>query len=95
VVTRSEIAETAAEQADAEVRFNLGEACYENFEYAEAVKWWRRAAEQGCQAAQYQLGCAYSKGEGIAKDYVMAHMWFDLSWNSEVKNVGPNPTLTP
>ena len=35
---------------------------------AEAVKWWRKAAEQKHADAQCHLAQAYFLGEGIAKD---------------------------
>src|ERR1035438_9886500 len=35
----------------------------------EAVKWWRKAAEQNNAMAQYNLGLCYCDGEGVAKDY--------------------------
>ena len=34
----------------------------------EAVKWYRKAAEQGYASAQYNLGRAYRKGEGVLED---------------------------
>ena len=37
-------------------------------DYAEAVKWWRKAAEQGFAASQYNLGVAYEKGGGVPQD---------------------------
>ncbi len=46
---------------------------------AEAVKWYRLAAEQGYASAQYNLGLMYAKGQGVPQDYVQAHMWFDLA----------------
>jgi hypothetical protein len=48
-------------------------------DYAEAVKWFRRAAEDGYVKAQYNLGVAYEKGDGVEKDFVLAHMWFNLA----------------
>ena len=43
---------------------------------AEAVKWYRKAAEQEESSAQYSLGLSYANGEGVAKDPVRALMWF-------------------
>ena len=43
---------------------------------AEAVKWYRKAAEQGFAAAQYNLGVCYYSGEGVAKDAAEAVKWF-------------------
>jgi TPR repeat protein len=47
-------------------------------DHAEAVKWYRRAAEQGNVDAQATLGFRYERGQGVSKDYVLADMW--LSW---------------
>jgi TPR repeat protein len=44
--------------------------------YAEAVKWFRTAAEQNEANAQRELGLCYSNGEGVRKDYVEAVKWF-------------------
>jgi hypothetical protein len=41
-----------------------------------AVKWWRKAAEQGNAPAQYHLGLAYSIGEGVPQDYAEAARWY-------------------
>ena len=48
-------------------------------DYAEAVKWNLLVANQGNSAAQNNLGLMYVNGHGVPKDYVRAHMWFDLS----------------
>ena len=45
-------------------------------DYAEAVKWWRKAAEQGHVKTQYQLGEMYHKGEGLPQDYEEAAKWW-------------------
>ena len=29
--------------------------------------------------ASYNLGIMYAKGEGVPQDYVLTHMWFNLS----------------
>ena len=46
---------------------------------AEAVRWYRLAAEQGFDGAQNNLGRMYSAGEGVPEDLVNAYMWFNLS----------------
>ena len=48
-------------------------------DYAEAVKWYRKAAEQGHARAQNNLGAMYYKGRGVPQDYAEAHMWFNLA----------------
>ena len=46
---------------------------------AEAVKWYRKAADQNHAKAQYNLGFCYHNGRGVAKDYVEGYMWFLLA----------------
>ena len=46
---------------------------------AEAVRWYRLAAEQGDATAQNNLGVAYNNGEGVPQDYVLAHMWLNVA----------------
>jgi len=42
----------------------------------EAVNWFRKAAEQGHAAGQFNLaGCCY-RGDGIAQDYTEAAKWY-------------------
>ena len=48
-------------------------------DYAEAAKWFRKAAEQGDAKAQYNLGIMYAKGQGVPQDYVLAYMWSNLA----------------
>jgi TPR repeat protein len=43
---------------------------------AEAVKWYRKAADQNLADAQYILGSCYLLGQGVPKNYVEAVKWF-------------------
>ena len=43
---------------------------------AEAVKWYRRAADQGHAEAQYNLGVMYDDGQGVQQDYAEAVKWY-------------------
>ncbi len=52
-------------------------------DYEEAVKWFRKAAEQGHAGAQYHLGICYYKGKGVARDFVEAYAWSNLGSNTE------------
>tara|TARA_B100000686_G_scaffold125141_1_gene132594 strand:- start:939 stop:1187 length:249 start_codon:yes stop_codon:yes gene_type:complete len=38
---------------------------YERKDYKEAAKWYRLSAEQGDEAAQYNLGQMYYEGKGV------------------------------
>src|ERR1041384_1231684 len=42
----------------------------------EAVKWFRKAAEQNLAEAQCNLGVCYRDGQGVAPNYVEAATWF-------------------
>ena len=44
-------------------------------DYVEAVKWYRKAAEQGCAEAQYNLGFMYASGDGVTQNYSEAVKW--------------------
>src|SRR3990167_2084457 len=48
-------------------------------DYAEAARWYRRAAEQGYDAAQFRLGMLYFEGEGFPQDYKEAMRWIRLA----------------
>ena len=62
--------------ADAEDDFYKGYKAYQAGDYAEALKWYRKAAEQGYASAQHNLGNSYSKGEGVTQDYAEAVKWY-------------------
>jgi uncharacterized protein len=42
-------------------------------------KWFRRAADRGVAAAQFNLGVMYAHALGVPQDCVLAHMWFSLA----------------
>jgi TPR repeat protein len=71
-------------------QFNLGALYYDGHgvpqDYAAAVDWYRKAAEQGLAQAQGGLGVMYATGKGVAQDYVFAHMWFNLAAASGQKD---------
>ena len=46
---------------------------------AEAVRWFRLAAEQGDASAQFLLGVMYLGGRGVLKDAAEAVRWFRLA----------------
>jgi len=48
-------------------------------DYQEAFRWSRSAAVQGYASAQNNLGVMYRKGQGVAQDYIQAHLWYNLA----------------
>ena len=64
------------------MRFQKGEGVEQDM--AEAVKWYRRAAEESERhaafpAAQASLGECYRKGDGVGQDYAEAVKWYRLA----------------
>ena len=55
----------------------VGDGVPQDFE--EAVKWFRKAAEQGDADAQHNLGKVYHTGEGVLKDHVAAYSWYNIA----------------
>ena len=54
---------------------------------AEAVRWYRLAADQGYAPAQYNLGTMYVRGRGVPEDVVTAHMWVSLAASRSTSDV--------
>ena len=48
-------------------------------DYALAVTWYRKAADQGYEDAQFHLGLMYADGKGVPQDYTLAHGWLNLA----------------
>jgi len=45
-------------------------------DYVDAVKWNRKAADEGFAPAQSNLGVMYEHGQGVAQDYAEAAKWY-------------------
>ena len=56
--------------------YQKGNTAYNNKNYAEAVKWYTKAAEQGHSDAQYKLGWRYQLGQGVEKNQIEAFKWW-------------------
>ena len=57
--------------------YETGAGAVEN--KAKAVKWYRRAAEQGNVDAQLNLGDIYARGDGVPGNLAEAVKWFRLA----------------
>src|ERR1700730_7963340 len=68
----SDVAET-----DLGVMYDMGQGVPQN--YAEALKWYRKAAEQSHADAEYNLTVIYRHGKGIQQNYPEALKWFQLA----------------
>src|SRR2546430_439433 len=70
-----------ADKGDAKAQYELGRAFFSGTlgvakDEAEAVKWFRKAAEQNVADAQFSLGVCYDNGRGVTKDEVEAEKWW-------------------
>ena len=79
VILTGLIGSAGAVWADAQIDVVKGYKAEQAGNYAEAVKWYRKAAEQGYAKAQYNLGNRYANGEGVLQDTIAAHMWFNIA----------------
>ena len=64
-------------------QYNLG-VMYENGEGVpqddkEAVRWYRKSAEQGHADAQNNLALMYAPGRGVPQDYKEAYAWWSVA----------------
>ncbi len=63
-------------ETDGAVRqYNMGVVSMEREEYENAVRYFRKAAEQRYAPAQYNLGYCYANGKGVEKDAYEAAKW--------------------
>jgi TPR repeat protein len=70
-----------AERGEARAQNDLGWLLHDGLlglekDYAQAVSWFRKAADQGYAHAQCNLGRAYEEGNGVNQDYAEAIKWF-------------------
>lgn len=72
-----------AEHGNARAQYDCGEQYYFGTsvpqDYAEAARWFRRAAEQGHTQAQANLGMMLALGRGVERDYIEALKWLNLA----------------
>lgn len=54
----------------------LGTCYCELEDSANALKWWRKSAEQGCETAQSTLATEFYEGNFLAQDYTEAVKWW-------------------
>lgn len=94
----------AAERGVPDAQFNLG-MVYDmgdrvphngvQFDASEAVKWFRKAAEQGHARAQLSLGIKYIQGMGVAEDVEMGTHWMRLAASNGVAEASAFLDSTP
>jgi hypothetical protein len=73
--------------------FDDGMAAYQSKDYAAAFTKFKKAAEAGDAAAQYNLGLMYFQGQGVAQDYLQAARWFTKAAEGGVRQAQSNLAL--
>ena len=75
-----EVSPQAAAPSDAIAQFDLGNLYAKGEgvkqDWGEAVRWFRKAAEQGLAVAQWRLGNCCDDGEGVERDQKEAVRWY-------------------
>ena len=72
----------AADRGDAVAQYNLGLLQYNDEEvenHKEALRNFKRSAEQGYTDAMYMVGCCYENGDGAEADLDEARRWYELA----------------
>lgn len=73
----------AAENGHAGAQVNLGTIYLVGHGFYQsdhlALFWFRKAAEQKDALAFAKLGLMYARGQGVSRDFIQAHMWYDLA----------------
>lgn len=72
-----------AEYGSARYQLERAESLYSDERYAEAISWYRKAADQGHSFAQYLLGARYYFGEGVPRNKVNAYVYWCLAGLTE------------
>jgi hypothetical protein len=71
------------EDGDAEHQYRLGISYAQgrgvHRDYAEAFRWFSKAADQGYAKAEYNLASMYAQGQGVRQDYKEALRWSRLA----------------
>ena len=66
----------SAEASDAQDCYDAGVRYNKAKDYAEAIKWFIKSADQGNAKAQVGLGLMHYEGRGVSQDYAEAVKWY-------------------
>ncbi|MEP6828628.1 MAG: tetratricopeptide repeat protein [Aestuariivirga sp.] len=91
-VTAIKLLRPLAEAGNPKAEVYLGAAyTYYNKDFAEALKWYRKAADQGYSDGMLNVGVVYSLGEGVPHDDAIAVEWYRRA--AELGNSGGQSEL--
>ena len=69
----------ATEKSITQEKMRIINGTVQDWNDPQALKILTDDAESGVLVAQYYLGMTHANGQGITGDYVLAHMWYNLS----------------
>lgn len=76
----------AAHQGYSKAQYNLSQLYHEEKNYKEAIKWTKRAAEEGMREAEFALGSYFDQGIGVEQNSKKALSYYELAAS---KKYGP------
>ena len=80
----------AADQGYSFAQSDVGHIYFEQGNFAEAVKWWKLAAEQGYPQALGDLSVAYHLGKIVPEDKTLAYSYFVLATSNSGSEMNPD-----
>jgi TPR repeat protein len=83
----------AAEAGYSLAQSDVGNIYYNRRNFTEAVRWWKRATEQGLTGAHYALHTIYHKGTGGLKDPQLAYVHYRLAYKNGQGDLSPDAKI--
>jgi TPR repeat protein/8-oxo-dGTP pyrophosphatase MutT (NUDIX family) len=90
LLQKAQDGDVAAQDSLATMYYYGGES-FAGQDFAEAAKWYHKAAEQGSPGAQQKLGVMYTNGWGVPVDVVEAEKWSSKASSSSSPESGDLP----
>jgi len=59
-------------------------------DYAKAIEWYERVANQDYSIAQFNLAVMYSLGQGTKLDLVKTHIWYAIAVDRGIDSAAEN-----
>lgn len=87
----ADLADSDMEMVDSDVQYMMGRMRHEGLggvvqSHKRAMKWYKRAAAQGHQQAQYMVGWMYEHGEGVLPNADKARKFYKMAADQDNEN---------
>lgn len=94
--------ESAAAKGSAAAEYSLGAAAEADGDFARAVDWYRKSAEQNYAGAEFNLGALLESGKGVDADQTQAVEWYRkaaaqglAAAMTRLETLDPNKVISP